>query len=206
MAILFPWRLALVEEHGQDTLLPSKEVYALDALPEKHNKFFEYLGHPDNVKYFQVEDFKCSMLPGEYFDYMFSFGCLCHVSFEGISEYAINLYPKLKHGSNCFWMVADYSKYNNAISNIDVVSYLAAVMPIPHGRMWLPVKWLLRYLLRKRTPQPIQPDENDLPQPARWYDAGIARTCSMLEKIGYQIVDPDVGTCLRDPVIHFMKA
>jgi hypothetical protein len=43
---------------------------------------------------------------------MFSFGCLCHISFDGITEYATNLFPKLKSGCNCFWMIADYDKLN----------------------------------------------------------------------------------------------
>lgn len=186
------------------SLLPSKEVYVLDALPEEHNRFFEYLGHPKNVRYFQIKDFKCDMLPEKYFDYMFSFGCLCHVSFEGIREYAVNIYPKLKRGSNCFWMVADYDKYNSAISNLHDLSIWTAMMP--RRRKYLPLKWLFEYLMKKDTLQSIRPDENDQPQPGRWYHAGIERTCSMLKEVGYQIVDPDVGTCLRDPIIHFMKA
>jgi hypothetical protein len=185
-------------------LLPSKEVYALDALPEEHNRFFEYLGYPKHVKYFQAKDFKCDMLPEEYFDYMFSYGCLCHVSFEGIREYAVNIYPKLKRGSNCFWMVADYDKYNSAISNLKNLSIWTALMPRRH--IFLPLKWLFRYFMKREKLESIRPDENDRPQPGRWYHAGMERTCSMLEKVGYHIVDPDVGTCLRDPVIYFMKA
>ena len=57
-------------------LLPSQEVYALDAKPAEDNRFFEYLEHPDNVKYFQVNDFDCDMLPEDHFTYMFSYGCL----------------------------------------------------------------------------------------------------------------------------------
>jgi hypothetical protein len=44
-----------------------------------------------------------------------------------------------------------------------------------------------------------------MPSPGRWYNAGIERTCSMLEEVGYQVVDPDVGTIPRDPIIHFVK-
>ena len=186
-------------------LLPSKEIYALDALPAEHNKFFEYLGHPQNVKYFQVKDFECEMLPDSYFDYMFSFGCLCHVSFKGIREYAKNLHPKLKVNSNCFWMVADYEKHNSAISNLDELSIWSALMP--KSRKYLPLKWLFMHLMKKdKLRREPQRDENDEPNGGRWYDAGIGRTCSMLEEVGYQIVDPDVGTCLRDPIIHFTKA
>ena len=39
----------------------------------------------------------------------------------------------------------------------------------------------------------------------QWYDAGTERTCEMLEKIGYKILDPDVETIPRDPIIHFVK-
>jgi hypothetical protein len=163
-------------------LLASKEVYVLDALPEEHNRFFKYLGYPTNVKYFQVKDFECQMLPDNYFNYMFSFGCLCHVSFEGITKYAINIYPKLKHGSYCFWMIADYDKYKSAIIN------LANITQEEKNHLF---KCL---------------DQINEPYSGRWHNVGIEKTCSMLEDVGYQVIDPDVGTCLRDPIIHFMKA
>lgn len=194
--------------HGRGTwtkaLLPSKEIFAIDALPEDHNKFFEYLGYPKNVTYIQVKDFECEMLPDNHFDYMFSYGCLCHVSFEGIREYARNLYPKLKEGSNCFWMIADYDKYNRAILNQNDLSVWSAF--IPKSRRYLPLKWLLAYLSGWGNLSIMPTDEDDEPKPGRWYHAGIERTCSMLEKSGFQIVDPNVGTCLRDPIIHFIKA
>ncbi len=190
------------------TLLPAREIYALDALPEEHNRFFEYLGHPRHVKYFQVQDFKCTMLPENYFDYMFSYGCMCHISFDGIREYAVNLFPKLKGGSNCFWMIADYDKYNDAVARLDELSIWSNLSRyyVPTRRRYLPLKWALRYLMRRERVLPIAPDLDDQPRAGgRWYHAGVERTCAMLEQVGYRIVDPDVGTCLRDPVIHFVK-
>ena len=184
-------------------LLPSKEVYALDALSEEHNRFYEYLGYPKNVKYFQVHDFKCEMLPENYFTYMFSFGCLCHVSFEGITEYAIHIFPKLKPASHCFWMVADYDKYNRAVANYESLSYPLTAIPL--RPIYSPIRWLLKYILKKKRPAPLKADENDEPAPGRWYHAGIERTCAMLQQAGYRILDPDMGTCLRDPIIHFCK-
>jgi hypothetical protein len=184
-------------------LLPSKEVYALDALPEEHNGFYDYLGHPVNVKYFQVTDFTCSMLPDNHFDYMFSYDCLCHVSFEGISEYAVNLLPKLKRGSNCFWMVADYDKYNSAIDHQYELSIWNAVMPTSKRK--LPLKQFLTFLMKRKRLRGIPADEDDAPRPGRWYNAGIERTTSMLTKVGYQVVDKDVGTCPKSPIVHFVK-
>jgi hypothetical protein len=183
------------------TLLPSKEVFVLDALSAEHNGFFEYLGHPENVKYFQVEDFDCEILPDDYFSYMFSFGCLCHVSFEGITKYAVNVYPKLKKGSNCFWLVADYDKHNNAISSLESLNVLTESIP----QKYFPLKQLLLYFLKRKEPNFLNSDEDDTPTPGRWYHAGVERTCLMLQNAGYKIIDSDVGTCHRDPIIHFTK-
>jgi hypothetical protein len=182
-------------------LLPSKEVWVLDALSAKRNRFFEYLGDPTNVEYFQVMDFECNMLPNEHFTYMFSFGTLCHVSFEGIMQYANSIFSKLRRGSNCFWMIADYDKYNNAIANLDSLSiwtYLAAYMRrSPLKPLFMYYKWRERGYWQAKIL-----DEDDHPIPGRWYHAGIERTCSMLHQTGYQIVDPDVGTISRDPIVH----
>ena len=185
------------------TLLPSKEVYALDALSEEHNGFFRYLGYPNNVKYFHMKDFKCKMLPEDYFNYMFSFGALCHVSFEGITEYAKNIYPKLKRGSHCFWMVADYDKYDNVVLNFN--KHNPWISLIPKGYKYLPLNWFFKLLIKGKEPRLIKDGEHSKPMPGGWHNAGIRKTCSMLEDVGYQIIDSDVGTCIRDPVIHFIK-
>jgi hypothetical protein len=190
-------------------MLPSKEVWTIDARSAEENCFFEYLGNPTNVKYFQVEDFKCEMLPENSFDYMFSFGCLCHVSFAGITEYAVNLYPKMKKGSNCFWMIADYDKYNRVIQDFDKYSVWKAL--VPRTPKFIPLRFLFTFLMKAekiRTPNqhPVMPDKDQEPRRGRWYHSGIERTCAMLEETGYQIVDPDVGTIIRDPIIHFRKA
>ena len=155
------------------TMLRAKEIYALDALPEKTNHFFEYLGYPYNVKYFQVKDFSCDMLPENHFDYMFSFGCMPHISLTGITEYAINLYTKLKTGANCFWMIADFEQYNRVCKYVGTSSELHS--------------W------------------DETPVPSRWYDTGLNRIVPMLEETGYHILDRDVGTNPRDPIIWFTK-
>lgn len=183
-------------------LLPSKEVYALDALPEEHNRFFKYLGNPKHVKYFQVQDLNCDMLPDSHFNYMFSFGCLCHVSFAGITEYARNLFPKLVSGSNCFWMIGDYDKWNAAIANRKKLSIDLRVLSM--RRRYLPIRWLAPLFVRSQN-RMREPDLDNEPRPGRWYHAGTDRTCDMLEGLGYEIIDRDVGTCLRDPIVHFTK-
>lgn len=186
------------------SMLAAKEIWALDAMSAEYNGFWEYVGEHPNVKYVQVEDFSCSALREDYFNYMFSFGCLCHVSFDGIEEYAKNMFPKLKSGANCFWMVADYEKYNRVVGDLRKHSIWAAAAP--SGRRYAPFRKMLGWLIAvDKKPQLIAPDIDDEPIPGRWYDAGIERTCGMLEKYGYKIIDRDVETSLRDPIIHFVK-
>ena len=189
-------------------MLASKEVWAIDAKSEKDNCFFEYLNHPKHVTYLQVKDFKCEMLPENKFNYMFSFGCLCHVPFEGIAEYAANIYPKMKQGSHCFWMIADTEKHNHVIQNIDTYSIWNALAP--KSKMLSPLRFLFKLLMkaemrREKNQHSITTVKEHSPKPGSWYHAGTERTCSMLKEVGYHIVDPDVDTILRDPIIHFRK-
>ena len=184
------------------TMLGAKEVWALDALSAEYNRFFEYLKNPPNVRYIQVTDFECRDLPDGYFDHLFSFGCLCHVSFEGISEYARNLFPKLKSGAHGFWLVADKEKYARFVENEKRFDIWKALRP--RSKKLMPVRKLLETFSALTRPSFVT-DDVFAPSQGRWYDAGTRRTCEMLEAVGYKVVDPDIGVLPRDPMIHFMK-
>ncbi len=179
-------------------MLPAREVWCLDALPAEHNQFWQYVGPQAHVRYFQVNDFSCSDLPDNKFDFLFSFGCLCHVSFDGIEAYMTNLWNKLRPGAHAMVMVADYEKYNWAARNQQALDIRRALSPM-NGLPWngqplpgqaLPIKSLV---------------EDDQPSPGRWYHAGLERTCRMLTEKGYRILQADVGVNFRDPMIHFVR-
>lgn len=185
-------------------LLPAKEVWTLDALSAEYNGFFEYLDHPKNVRYIQVNDFECKDLPDGHFDYMFSFGCLCHVSFEGVSEYAKNIFPKLVSGAHCFWLVADKEKYSRFTRTESKFDIWRGLMPKRKGIKMAPVRKMLEVLSTMTRPAFSKTDDFAA-GPGQWHDAGAARTCEMLEKAGYKVIDSDIGVLPRDPIIHFMK-
>ena len=183
-------------------LLPAKEIWCLDVVPPEQSGFWEYVGRQEHVRYLQVSDFSCDRLPNDHFDYLFSFGCLCHVPFEGTTAYMKNMYAKLKAGAHGFIMVADYDKYNRALDNPN--QYSINIRAAPRRLRWL----LKLYVLGQRWRHPTQrrnKSEGDHTEPGRWYHAGVSQTCEMLQSIGYKIIDPDVGYNLRDPVIHFIK-
>jgi hypothetical protein len=194
------------------TMLAAREVWCLDALSAEHNRFWEYVGSAPHVHYHQVSDFSCADLPDDHFTYLFSFGALCHVPFSGITEYARNLWPKLKSGCEAFIMVADYDKHNHAISEFEPYSAWRVCDLIRPGRplkaaIWhRAVPYFQKTALRHQENFRLEPpDKDDLPRPTRWFNAGTERTCALLREVGYEVADPDVGVLHRDPVIHFRK-
>lgn len=184
------------------TFLSAKEIWCLDVVPPEYNEFWNYVGSHEHVKYLQVNDFSCSELPDNHFTYFFSFGCLCHVPFEGTTQYMQNMYRKLKPGSHGFVMVADYDKYNAALN--DPNKFSVNIRTAPRR-----IRWLLKaYVLASRWLSPTAPRdklEGDHHEPGRWYHAGTDATCEMLERVGYRVLDRDIGLNLRDPVIHFVR-
>lgn len=93
-------------------MLSAKEIHTLDVLEKTPNFSKNVEKYEHKIKYHVVNDFSCSELPNNYFDYMFSFGSICHISFDGITEYAKNLFNKLKPEANCFWMISDEKKFS----------------------------------------------------------------------------------------------
>jgi hypothetical protein len=43
------------------------------------------------------------------------------------------------------------------------------------------------------------------PEGSWWYYAGTDRTCEMLERVGYTVVDTDAGCDPKSPIIHFTR-
>jgi len=188
------------------TFLKAKRVHCMDALSAEHNGFWENVGRREGVTYEQVSDFSCASLRDNFFSYLFSYDALCHVSFEGIAAYARNLFPKLRAGADGFFMVADYEKYNAFVAALDDHSALAMLLP-KNTMTWMKTlgRPLNRLFARRYGLHPLDLSENDAPRPGRWYHAGTARTCALLRNVGYEVLDEDVGTDFRSPIIHFRK-
>jgi hypothetical protein len=188
-------------------LLGAKEVWALDALSAEHNGFWEYIGEQPHVHYVKVEDFTASMLPDDAIDYVFSFDTLCHVTFDGIEAYARHLLPKLRDGAHLFWMVADFDKYRAFIDDRHRRSVAWPFVRLFGNRAY---RRLLERQAREIDDREAAKYRDFLalpegPEGSWWYDAGADRTCEMLEAVGYQVVDRDVGADPRSPIVHFVK-
>lgn len=186
-------------------LLSARQVWCLDALSAEHNRFWEYVGEQAHVHYVQVTDFDCGELPDEGIDYVFSYDALCHVPFEGIEAYAIALLPKLREGAHAFWMVADYAKYRRFIAERRSV---ASDITSQIGRPWL--RRLLERIMRQIEDRRLDGYRRHIeapegPEGSWWYDATTDRSVAMLERLGYRVIDADVGIDPRSPIIHFTR-
>lgn len=189
-------------------MLGAHEVWCMDAKSREENRIDEYLNHPLNLVYHQVNDFSCSVLPDDTFTYLFSFGCLCHVPWEGVCQYAANLFGKLKSGAEAFWMVADYDKRN--LVSREFPRFDVHARTLPGGAFRALEWWNKRHSGRYWGPdnEPPLDKEVDAQQgnPGQWYHSGAARTAEMLSQIGYQVVSEDIGLLPRDALLHFRKS
>jgi hypothetical protein len=191
-------------------MLDAKKLYCLDALSPEHNGFYEYVGRHKHVTYITMEDFSLKQIPYGSVDFMFSYDALCHMSFDAISEYATNFFPRMKEGARAFWMVADYRKYNEFIRNQRNLNVLNCLLPRkkwPVARKVLNEAFalILKWNTRRHHMHLRDMDEDMLARPGRWYHAGSDRTCKMLEQTGFKVVDADIGFDFRSPIIHFQK-
>ncbi len=192
------------------TMAHARELWCLDVMSAEHNEFWKYLGKQPggNVRYEQVSDFSLSCVPDAHFDYFFSFGVFCHIPFAGLTEYMTNLRRKLKPGAECFLMVADYEKYNAAWDAIDRLGVQRHVLTMakksrPKWRRFMPGLWWAGERERQlRTPRKFQSNDG-IETHGVWYHAGSKPTANLLRSLDYTVLDEDVGTLTRDPILWF---
>jgi len=180
------------------------EIWALDALSAEHNGFWEYVGKHPAIRYFQVQDNLCAMIPDGSIDYFFSFGTFCHLSPQVTNDYVRSLWRVMRPGARGFLMIADYDKFNAMLAAEDRFSITRTFS----GKRQLPLRWAWKLWSLFFKPHHFVPQsarEDDTPRPGRWYHLGIDRATRMLNEAGFVVIDGDVGVNLRDPVIEFEK-
>lgn len=167
-----------------------KQIYVLDAAPPEHTCFWEYVGRDHRVTYLTVKDFSMDGVPDGSVNYFFSFGVFCHLPPEYCKQYIDSLYSKLTPGANAFLMIADFDKYNSLVRQME-----GQVFPvsIPSARKF--------QQLDKTQHMTLANDDGF----GAWYHLGTTEACEYLERVGFRVVEKDVGVNFRDPVIHFQK-
>lgn len=84
-----------------------KQVYAIDVIPRSP------LLH-SNIIYYELNsfDYFCSNIDNNSIDFVFSFGCFCHLPNSALYEYIKNIYRVLKKNGNAVLMFADWDTHS----------------------------------------------------------------------------------------------
>lgn len=188
-----------------------KNVYAVDAAPAEHTRFWDYIGQTDRVRYIVANDFDLSEVPDSSIDHFFSFGVFCHLKPEMCEQYVDSLAKKMRPGSHGFLMIADYDKFNDCLDHTDELSIERF---FSSRKIWIPAKLGYLFSFKFFHPKPAQghaskADDMDTRRDrptSSWYHWGIDRACDAIARAGFSIVERDMEVVARDPVIHFVKS
>lgn len=88
-------------------LIPNfRQVIALDVVSQKFGGKLKYIRVPNR-------DFSCHGVDDGSIDFLFSFGCFCHLSVEAQSEYLRSAYRKMRDGAFGLVMFANFDRHPN---------------------------------------------------------------------------------------------
>jgi len=199
------------------TMLAAREIWCLDVNSAEHNRFWQHIGAQEQqrgkVRYFQVADFSCKELPDNYFDVLFSFGTCCHIPVEGQRAYFRTLLGKMRKGASAVVMIGDYDKYNAAVATHGNLALTLRRYPkvLRTGRRLVDIGRALAdiaTLVLGHRPADVLFDPMGIRDKRRiemaqgsWFHAGVQETCEFVKSIGWEVVSPDLGLCVRDPLI-----
>lgn len=189
-----------------------RKLYAVDVADPAHTHFWDYVGRDSRAEYLVVNNLLLAGVPDDSIDFFFSFGVFCHLKPEMCEEYLLAIFRKMKHGSRGFLMIADFDKYEQCRAMADRFS-VGRFLAEQRRKIWLPAKlgyslaW--RFFRPKMDIEPVSKSreknlwtvEGDF----GWYHWGLERACLAMVRAGFEIVEPDVEVCQRDPVIHFRR-
>ncbi|HEX8414705.1 MAG TPA: class I SAM-dependent methyltransferase [Sphingomicrobium sp.] len=180
------------------------EIYCLDALSAEHNSFWNLVGevNRDRIKYFQVRDAKLTECPDDAFDFLFSFGAFCHMPQEIREDYFRNMFGKAKSGAVGVFMFADFDKFNVAYTDLSQTRTTSLTLLGLRAM----IRWYGGRLLSNFRKSEGLLDKNDTEaRPGRFFHGGIRETSAFLEQVGWEVLSPDIGLNLRDPIVVFRK-
>lgn len=92
-----------------------KSVTALDVVPRS----FRGLANSANIEHVELEscDYTCQGILDDSQDFVFSFGCFCHLSLSAQAQYIASIYRILKPGRVAIIMVADWVRHPGLVNS-----------------------------------------------------------------------------------------
>ena len=185
--------------------LEPKQVFAVDVVSPDYTGFWNYVGRKPNIQHIVAEDFSLPGVPDQSVDYFFSFGCFCHLKPHMCISYFDSLARTMKPGADGFLMIADYDKFNACQSDYRGRSIWRAYTHKKFAPHRLVFELFLKLFPGKYLQPRLNKAEPEQTHPGAWFHFGLDRACEALTKAGFRVVEPDMQTIHRDPIIHFVK-
>lgn len=181
-----------------------RHLHVVDVFSAEHNGFWEYVATKDGVTYHQVSDCSLDAVADSSVDFVFSFGCFCHLSPEIQKAYFETFARLMRPGAMGAVMYGDYDKFNQAMRSADRLSLRNAFS----NTRALPMRiafdiWNRLLGLVKRWE--MEPDKDLSPEPGRWFHVGREQMRAMVEGAGLEVIADDVDVVPRDPIVQFRK-
>jgi hypothetical protein len=180
----------------------AKHLYAVDAAPAEHTKFWQYVGRTNQATYVQARDFSLDGVPDNSIDYFFSFGVFCHLKPVMSAAYIRSLAKKMKSGANGFLQFGDFDKYNKCMQSA-WRHPLFRLTRHPLLRLFSRGKWDIPKPISKQAETNLTNEE--VPRGA-WFHWSTQDACATINACGFEVVEPDIDVLWRDPVVHFRVA
>lgn len=85
-----------------------QKVICLDVIPKS-----DWIASLPNVEYVELPDrnFSCLGVEDNSIDFVWSFGCFCHLSMDAVREYLKSLFKKVKVGADLVCMFGNWPKH-----------------------------------------------------------------------------------------------
>lgn len=181
--------------------LGPKMVWALDAASDEHSGFSAYVGRSSRVQFHQVTDESLREVPNLQINLFFSFGVFCHLPECIVGNYLMSLYGKMAPGAHGYFLIGDFDQRNAAARNANSLDQLFSLRRFAAHRA---THRLVTKLFPAKFNQGVGRSDSDRGA-SQWYDIGKVRAGDLARKAGFVVLDLDIGTCPRDPILHIMK-
>lgn len=194
------WTRALIERGAS-------RVYALDVQPRSADGIDRLLGPLiDRLTYIEVSDFEGEGVPDGEIDFFWTFGTFVHLSIEAQAAYLRTISRKLRPGAHGFIQFADMDVWNRVVTDsaLHIHEWIGRVIGGEKGEA----------IKQELSTYPVIAPRETIPEhvrnwsviaPGRYFYVGTERLSTAIADAGLEVVERNVLSNLRDPVIHFRK-
>ena len=171
-----------------------KQLICVNFVSAEHSRFWEFMGanykNCEKIKYYQVDNFDLNITADDSIDFIFSYDVFCYISGNGIVSFLNAIYKKLRPGGRALIMYADVKKYfASEPENIYIQQKVYNETNLER---------LQQIMLDEAYAGPLR-------VLGIWFWIGVQSFVANAERIGFEILSPDLNLDLTNPMTILFK-